>query len=100
MADNKLGEAVGSTVGGLAAGGLLGLLDGPSPVLDIVGGTIGSTIGGALGSKLPGGKKRMAGEGIDPRLLMMNVPMVNPNTQMGGMGIVDPNPRRDPFAIY
>ena len=87
MADNKLGEAVGSTVGGLAAGGLLGLLDGPSPVLDIVGGTIGSTIGGALGSKLPGGKKRMAGEMLDPRILAMNMPVSNPNTDafMGGM---------------
>jgi len=92
MADNKLGEAVGSTVGGLAAGGLLGLLDGPSPVLDIVGGTIGSTIGGALGSRLPGGKKRMAGEALQYNPLAMaglmeGMPMPNPNTEafMGGM---------------
>ena len=88
MADNKLGETVGSTVGGLAAGGLLGLLDGPSPILDIVGGTIGSSIGGAIGGNLPGGKKRMAGQ-IDPRLLMMNMDMrmSNPNTDafIGGM---------------
>ena len=99
MADNKLGETVGSTVGGLAAGGLLGLLDGPSPILDIVGGTIGSSIGGAIGGNLPGGKKRMAG-GMDPRLLMMNMPMVNPNTQMvTGMGIADPNRHQVPSFL-
>ena len=50
---NKAGEAVGSTVGGLAAGVGLGMLDGPSPVLDIVGGTIGSQIGGAIGAHIP-----------------------------------------------
>ena len=50
---NKVGETVGSTVGGLAGGAALGLLDGPSPVLDIVGGTIGSQIGGAIGAHIP-----------------------------------------------
>jgi len=89
MADNKLGETVGSTVGGLAAGGLLGLLDGPSPILDIVGGTIGSSIGGAIGGNLPGGKKRLAGEALqysplDMAGLMEGMRMPNPNTQ--GLG--------------
>ena len=50
---NKVGEAVGATVGGLAGGAALGLLDGPAPVLDIVGGTIGSQIGGAIGAHVP-----------------------------------------------
>ena len=50
---NKVGETVGSTVGGLAGGAALGLLDGPSPVLDIVGSTIGSQIGGAIGAHIP-----------------------------------------------
>ena len=96
MADNKLGETVGSTVGGLAAGGLLGLLDGPSPILDIVGGTIGSSIGGAIGSRLPGGKQRMAGEMFQYSPLAMAGLMegmqqqqLNPNTQ--GLGNVVAN---------
>jgi hypothetical protein len=50
---NKTGEAIGSTIGGLAAGVGLGMLDGPSPILDIVGGTIGSQIGGAIGAHIP-----------------------------------------------
>ena len=50
---NKVGEAVGATVGGLAGGAALGMLDGPAPVLDIVGGTIGSQIGGAIGAHIP-----------------------------------------------
>ena len=50
---NKAGEAVGATVGGLAGGAALGVLDGPAPVLDIVGGTIGSQIGGAIGAHIP-----------------------------------------------
>ena len=90
MADNKAGEVAGNIAGGLVGGGLIGMLDGPSPILDIVGSNIGSAIGGAIGGKIPGGKKqRMAGEGIDPRLLMMsmNMPTSNPNVDafMGGM---------------
>ena len=50
---NKTGEAVGATVGGLAGGAALGMLDGPSPVLDIVGGTIGSQVGGVIGAHIP-----------------------------------------------
>ncbi len=50
---NKVGEAVGATVGGFAGGAALGVLDGPAPVLDIVGGTIGSQIGGAIGAHIP-----------------------------------------------
>ena len=103
MADNKLGETVGSTVGGLAAGGLLGLLDGPSPILDIVGGTIGSSIGGAIGSRLPGGKQRMAGQAFQYSPLAMaglmeDMQQANPNTQ--GLGLVDPNPQQNPYAMY
>ena len=81
MGDNRAGEVAGNIAGGLVGGGLIGMLDGPSPILDIVGSNIGSAIGGAIGSKMPGGKKRMAGQ-IDPRLLMMNMNMgmSNPNT--------------------
>ena len=50
---NKTGEAIGATAGGIAAGVGLGMLDGPAPVLDIVGGTIGSQIGGAIGAHIP-----------------------------------------------
>ena len=50
---NKVGEAVGATVGGFAGGAALGVLDGPAPVLDIVGSTIGSQIGGAIGAHIP-----------------------------------------------
>jgi len=80
-----VGQTVGGIGGTVAGGVLLGALDGPLPFMDVigagVGGAIGQDIGKALGGK--GKKQRMAGEGIDPRLLMMNVPMVNPNTQMG-----------------
>jgi phage tail tape-measure protein len=88
MADNRAGEVAGNIAGGLVGGGLIGMLDGPSPILDIVGSNIGSAIGGAIGGKMPGGKKRMAGQ-IDPRLLMMSMNMSapNPNTDafMSGM---------------
>ena len=50
---NKLGETVGATAGGIAGGAALGLFDGPSPVLDIVGGTIGSQVGGFIGAHIP-----------------------------------------------
>ena len=50
---NKAGETVGSTVGGIAGGAALGVLDGPAPVLDIVGGTIGSQVGGFIGAHIP-----------------------------------------------
>ena len=86
-----VGQTVGGIGGGIAGTVLLGALDGPLPFMDVVGagvgGAIGQDIGKALGGK--GKKQRMAGEGIDPRLLMMNVPMVNPNTQMGGMQGMD-----------
>ena len=46
-----------------------------------------------------GKKQRMAG-GMDPRLLMMSMPMVNPNTQMmAGMGIADPNRHQVPSFL-
>ena len=86
-----VGQTAGGIGGGIAGTALLGALDGPLPFMDIVGAGIGSAIGQDIGKAIGGkGKKqRMAGEGIDPRLLMMNVPMVNPNTQMGGMQGMD-----------
>tara|TARA_Y100001963_G_scaffold138355_1_gene203020 strand:+ start:466 stop:960 length:495 start_codon:yes stop_codon:yes gene_type:complete len=50
---NKVGEAIGATVGGLAGGAALAVLDGPAPVLDVVGSTIGTQIGGAIGAHIP-----------------------------------------------
>ena len=83
-----VGQTVGTIGGGIAGTALLGELDGPLPFMDIVGGGIGSAIGGDIGKAIGGkGKKqRMAGEGMDPRLLMMsmNMPAPNPNTQ--GLG--------------
>ena len=63
MAENKVGKFIGGTLGTAAGAGLIGMLDGPSPILDIVGGNLGGAIGGAIGGKLPGGK-RMAGDFI------------------------------------
>ena len=98
-----VGQTVGGIGGGIAGAALLGAIDGPLPFMDIVGGGIGSAIGQDIGKAIGGkGKKRMAG-GMDPRLLMMNMPMVNPNTQMmAGMGIVDPNPPKvlQEYAMY
>ena len=92
MADNRAGEVAGNIAGGLVGGGLIGMLDGPSPILDIVGSNIGSAIGGAIGSKMPGGKKRLAGEALqysplDMAGLMEGMRIPNPNTEafMGGM---------------
>lgn len=100
-----VGQTVGGIGGGIAGTALLGALDGPLPFMDIVGAGIGSAIGQDIGKAIGGkGKKqRMAGEGIDPRILAMNMPMVNPNTQMmAGMGIVDPNPPKvlQEYAMY
>ena len=96
-----VGQTVGGIGGGIVGAALLGALDGPLPFMDIVGGGIGSAIGGDIGKALGGkGKKqRMAGEMLDPRILAMNMPMVNPNTQMGGMGIADPNRHRLPSIL-
>ena len=98
----NIGEVTGNVVGGVAGAGLLGMLDGPLPFMDAVGGAVGGAIGGDIGKAVGGkGKKqRMAGQ-IDPRLLMMtmNEPMSNPNVQ--GLGLVDPNQGHDlPFAKY
>ena len=83
-----VGQTVGGIGGGIAGAALLGAIDGPLPFMDIVGGGNGSAIGGDIGKAIGGkGKKqRMAGEGMDPRLLMMsmNMPAPNPNTQ--GLG--------------
>mgnify|MGYP003109619028 FL=1 len=100
----NVGEVTGNVVGGVAGAGLLGMLDGPLPFMDAVGGAVGGAIGGDIGKALSGkGKKRMAGQMLDPRILAMNMPMVNPNTQMmAGMGIVDPNPPKvlQEYAMY
>ena len=74
-----VGQTVGTIGGGIAGTALLGALDGPLPFMDIVGGSIGSAIGGDIGKAI-GGKKRMAGEMLDPRILAMNMPVSNPNT--------------------
>ena len=94
-----VGQTVGGIGGGIAGTALLGALDGPLPFMDIVGAGIGSAIGGDIGKAIGGKGKRMAGQ-IDPRLLMMNMPMVNPNTQMmAGMGIADPNRHQVPSIL-
>ena len=78
-----VGQTVGGIGGGIAGAALLGAIDGPLPFMDIVGGGIGSAIGGDIGKAIGGkGKKQRMAGGMDPRLLMMNMPMVNPNTQM------------------
>ena len=61
-----------------------------------IGGFTGGTIGGDVGKEVLG-KKRMAGQ-MDPRLLMVNMNMSNPNIQ--GLGLVDPNPQQNPYAMY
>ena len=96
-----VGQTVGGIGGGIAGTALLGAIDGPLPFMDIIGagigGAIGQDIGKAIGGK--GKKQRMAG-GMDPRLLMMSMPMVNPNTQMmAGMGIADPNRHQVPSIL-
>ena len=93
-------QTVGGIGGGIAGTALLGALDGPLPFMDIVGAGIGSAIGGDIGKAIGGkGKKQRMAGGMDPRLLMMNMPMVNPNTQMGGMGIADPNRHQLPSIL-
>ena len=96
-----VGQTVGGIGGGIAGAALLGALDGPLPFMDMVGGGIGSAIGGDIGKAIGGkGKKQRMAGGMDPRLLMMNMPMVNPNTQMmAGMGIADPNRHQVPSFL-
>ena len=84
-----VGQTVGTIGGGIAGQTILGALDGPLPFMDIIGSSIGGAIGGDIGKAIGGkGKKqRMAGEMLDPRILAMNMPVSNPNTDafMGGM---------------
>ena len=96
-----VGQTVGGIGGGIAGAALLGAIDGPLPFMDIVGGGIGSAIGGDIGKAIGGkGKKQRMAGGMDPRLLMMNMPIVNPNTQMmAGMGIADPNRHQVPSFL-
>ena len=96
-----VGQTVGTIGGGIAGTALLGGLDGPLPFMDIIGGGLGSAIGGDIGKAIGGkGKKQRMAGGMDPRLLMMNMPMVNPNTQMmAGMGIADPNRHQVPSFL-
>ena len=97
----NVGQTVGTIGGGIAGTTLLGALDGPLPFMDIVGSTVGGAIGGDIGKAIGGkGKKQRMAGGMDPRLLMMNMPMVNPNTQMmAGMGIADPNRHQIPSFL-
>lgn len=96
-----VGQTVGGIGGGIAGTALLGALDGPLPFMDIVGAGIGSSIGQDIGKAIGGkGKKQRMAGGMDPRLLMMNMPIVNPNTQMtAGMGIADPNRHQVPSIL-
>ena len=95
----NVGQTVGNIGGTIAGGALLGALDGPLPFMDVIGAGIGGAIGGDIGKALGGKGKRMAGQMLDPRILAMNMPMVNPNTQMGGMGIADPNRHQVPSFL-
>ena len=80
-----VGQTVGNIGGSIAGGALLGALDGPLPFMDVIGAGIGGSIGGDIGKAIGGkGKKRMAGQMLDPRILAMNMPMINPNTQSLG----------------
>ena len=93
-----VGQTVGGIGGGIAGTALLGALDGPLPFMDIVGAGIGSAIGQDIGKAIGGkGKKQRMAGGMDPRLLMMNMPIVNPNTQM--LGIADPNRHQVPSFL-
>ena len=95
-----VGQTVGNIGGSIAGGALLGALDGPLPFMDIIGAGIGGAIGGDIGKAVGGKGKRMAGQMLDPRILAMNMPMVNPNTQMmAGMGIADPNRHQVPSFL-
>ena len=87
----KAGTALGTTIG-LAAGGPVGAMIG-APLGGAIGGFTGGVIGGDVGKEVLGGRKRMAGEMLDPKILALNMPtIINPNTQMtAGMGIADPN---------
>ena len=58
----------------------LGMLDGPLPFGEMIGGTIGGKIGETIGSYMP--KMRMAGDIFKKGAL------------------VDPNPPRMPYAMY
>ena len=91
--NNQVGSTVGGITGGLAGGALLGMLDGPLPIFDSIGGMVGGKIGETIGSYMP--KMRMAGD-IFKKGLVDPVSKIPPFTNP----IVDPNPRRDPFAIY
>jgi len=91
--NNQVGSTVGGITGGLAGGALLGMLDGPLPILDTVGGMIGGKIGETIGSYMP--KMRMAGD-IFKKGLVDPISKIPPFTNP----IVDPNPRRDPYAMY
>ena len=93
----KAGTALGTTIG-LAAGGPVGAMIG-APIGGAIGGFTGGAIGGDVGKEIVG-KKRMAGEMLDPRILALNMPtIINPNTQMGGLGIADPNRHQVPSFL-
>tara|TARA_A100001515_G_scaffold118502_1_gene100796 strand:- start:188 stop:511 length:324 start_codon:yes stop_codon:yes gene_type:complete len=80
----NVGQTIGNIGGTIAGGALLGALDGPLPFMDVIGAGIGGAIGGDIGKALGGKGKRMAGQMLDPRILAMNMPVPNQNTQ--GLG--------------
>ena len=95
----KAGTALGTTIG-LAAGGPVGAMIG-APIVGAVGGFAGGVIGGDVGKEVVGGNphKRMAGERLQMIKMIAESPhigIINPNTQMEGMGIADPNRHRLP----
>tara|TARA_B100001287_G_scaffold251939_1_gene233531 strand:- start:305 stop:607 length:303 start_codon:yes stop_codon:yes gene_type:complete len=99
----NVGQTVGNIGGTIAGGALLGALDGPLPFMDIIGAGIGGAIGGDIGKAIGGKGKRMAGEMFQYSPLAMaglmeSMKQANPNTQ--GLGLVDPNPQINPYAMY
>ena len=56
-----IGGVTGNVVGGVAGAGLLGMLDGPLPFMDAVGGAVGGAIGGDIGKAIGGKGKKQSG---------------------------------------
>ena len=124
-----VGTIGGGIAGQTILGALDGPLPFMDIIGSSIGGAIGGDIGKAIGGK--GKKQRMAGDFLQfgggpkiPRNVIESTPQgqalikaielnqltggpvsysaFNPNTQMGGMGIVDPNPSKvlQEYAMY